>query len=348
MKKTSLTITILLVVPIGISYTIGSCKKHDRIINNTPLQQAIPAGFAPPSYTFDDNPLSEEAFQLGRKLFYDGRLSRDTGFPCSSCHQQIAVFGTYEHDRSHGYGMSHTLRNAPPLFNLAWQKELHWDGRFKSLYTEATQPILTHNEMAENFFTIIFRLQGDTQYQQMFKAAFGNPIVSEDKILKALAQFTGNITSSDSKYDRYKQGMAVFSASEVSGYQLFQAKCATCHPEPMFTDYSYRNIGLLIDSELKDYGRMRVTGNSEDSLKFRVPSLRNVNLTANYMHDGRFNTLLQVLNHYSSGIQNSTTLDPLLVNKIPLTSTEKSDLISFLKTLSDSTILYNSRFAKPQ
>jgi cytochrome c peroxidase len=348
MKKTWLTIAILIVAATGISYTIGSCKKHDRIINTTPLQQAIPAGFPPPSYTFDDNPLSEEAFQLGRKLFYDGRLSRDTGFPCSSCHQQIAVFGTYEHDRSHGYGMSHTLRNAPPLFNLAWQKELHWDGRFKSLYTEATQPILTHNEMAENFFTIIFRLQGDTQYQRMFKAAFGNPIVSEDKILKALAQFTGNITSSDSKYDRYKQGNAIFSASELSGYQLFQAKCATCHPEPMFTDYSYRNIGLLVDPELKDYGRMRITGKSEDSLKFRVPSLRNVNLTANYMRDGRFNTLLQVLNHYTSGIQNSATLDPLLVNKIPLTTTEKSDLISFLKTLSDSTILYNSRFAKPQ
>ena len=348
MKKPWLTITILIVGATGISYTIGSCKKHDRIINTTPLQQAIPAGFPAPSYTFDDNPLSEEAFQLGRKLFYDGRLSRDTGFPCSSCHQQIAVFGTYEHDRSHGYGMSHTLRNAPPLFNLAWQKELHWDGRFKSLYTEATQPILTHNEMAENFFTIIFRLQGDMQYQRMLKAAFGNPIVSEDKILKALAQFTGNITSSDSKYDRYKQGNAIFSSSESSGYQLFQAKCATCHPEPMFTDYSYRNIGLLVDPELNDYGRMRITGKSEDSLKFRVPSLRNVNLTANYMHDGRFNTLLQVLNHYTSGIQNSTTLDPLLVNKISLTTTEKSDLISFLKTLSDSTILYNSRFAKPQ
>lgn len=140
----------------------------------------------------------------------------------------------------------------------------------------------------------------------------------------------------------------MFSASELGGYQLFQAKCATCHPEPMFTDYSYRNIGLLVDPELNDYGRMRITGKSEDSLKFRVPSLRNVNLTANYMHDGRFNTLLQVLNHYTSGIQNSTTLDPLLVNKIPLTSSEKSDLISFLKTLSDSTILYNSRFAKPQ
>jgi cytochrome c peroxidase len=347
MKKSGLTIIILVAVAVVVSDLIGSCRKHERIINTTSLQQIIPPGFPAPSYSFNDNPLTEEAFQLGRKLFYDGRLSRDSNFPCSSCHQQIAIFGTYEHDRSHGYGMSHTLRNAPPLFNLAWQKELHWDGRFKSLYVEATQPILTHNEMAENFFTIIFRLSSDTQYQRMFTAAYGTAVITEDRILKALAQFTGTITSSDLRYDRYKRGDVTFNSSELSGYQIYQTKCATCHPEPMFTDYSYRNIGLPVDPELNDYGRMRITGKSEDSLKFKIPSLRNVNLTANYMHDGRFNTLLQVLNHYTTGIQNSPTLDPLLVNKIPLTTTEKTDLISFLKTLSDSSLLHNPRFAKP-
>jgi cytochrome c peroxidase len=348
MKRKWLAILILFILVIAISYLVGSCKKHDIIHYTTSLSQVIPAGFPQPVYTFQDNPLTEEGFQLGRKLFYDGRLSRDTGFPCSSCHQEIAVFGTYEHDRSHGYNFSHTLRNAPPLFNLAWQKELHWDGQFKSLYTEATQPILTHNEMAENFFTIIFRLGNDTAYKRMFKSAFGTPVVTEDRILKALAQFTGYITSSDSKYDRYKRGEVTLTASEQNGYQLYQTNCATCHPEPMFTDYSYRNNGLPVDSILNDYGRMRVTGKSEDSLKFKVPSLRNVYLTANYMHDGRFNTLMQVLNHYSTGIQNSLTLDPLLVNKIPLSPDEKTDLYNFLKTLSDSTILHNPRFSKPQ
>jgi cytochrome c peroxidase len=348
MKRKWLAILILFILVIAISYLVGSCKKHDIIHYTTSLSQVIPAGFPQPVYTFQDNPLTEEGFQLGRKLFYDGRLSRDTGFPCSSCHQEIAVFGTYEHDRSHGYNFSHTLRNAPPLFNLAWQKELHWDGQFKSLYTEATQPILTHNEMAENFFTIIFRLGNDTAYKRMFKSAFGTPVVTEDRILKALAQFTGYITSSDSKYDRYKRGEVTLTASEQNGYQLYQTNCATCHPEPMFTDYSYRNNGLPVDPILNDYGRMRVTGKSEDSLKFKVPSLRNVYLTANYMHDGRFNTLMQVLNHYSTGIQNSLTLDPLLVNKIPLSPDEKTDLYNFLKTLSDSTILHNPRFSKPQ
>ena len=348
MKRKWLTILILFSSIFIVSYLIGSCKKQDIVHPTTSLQQIIPAGFPQPVYTFQDNPLTEETFELGRKLFYDGRLSRDTGFPCSSCHQQTAIFGTYEHDRSHGYGMSHTLRNAPPLFNLAWQKELHWDGQFRSLYSEASQPILAHNEMAENFFTIIFRLGSDSSYERMFKSAFGTPVVTEDRILNALAQFTGYITSSDSKYDQYKKGQASFTTSEENGYQLYQSKCATCHPEPMFTDYSYRNIGLLVDPELNDYGRMRITGKSEDSLKFRVPSLRNVYLTANYMHDGRFNTLMQVLNHYSTGVQDGPTLDPLLVNKIPLTTDEKTNLYDFLKTLSDSALLTNPRFAKPQ
>lgn len=348
MKRKWFAIFLLMASAITVSYLLGSCKKHEIIHPATFLQQTIPAGFPAPAYKFEDNPLTEEAFQLGRKLFYDGRLSRDSAFPCSSCHQQIAVFGTYEHDRSHGYGMSHTLRNAPPLFNLAWQKELHWDGRFKSLFSEAAQPIQAHNEMAENFFTIIFRLGSDTQYTNMFRAAFGSPVVTEQRILQSLAQFTGTITSSESRYDRFKRGDVTFTVSELNGYQLYQTNCATCHPEPMFTDYSFRNIGLPVDPELNDYGRMRVTGQHEDSLKFKVPSLRNVNLTANYMHDGRFNTLMQVLNHYSSGVQNSPTLDPLLTNKIPLTPTEKTDLFAFLKTLSDSSMLHDPRFSKPQ
>src|SRR6266498_2572736 len=196
MKRKWLTIFFLFISAVTISYLAGSCKKHEILHITTSLQQPIPAGFPSPHYKFEDIPLTEEGFQLGRKLFYDGRLSRDSAFPCASCHQQIAVFGTYEHDRSHGYNFSHTLRNAPPLFNLAWQEELHWDGRFKSLYAEASQPILAHNEMAENFFTIIFRLGNDTQYHRMFEDAFGNSVITEDKILKALAQFTGTITSS--------------------------------------------------------------------------------------------------------------------------------------------------------
>ena len=345
MKKTLVVVFILFLNVCICSYLI-SCKKYDTG-PTTSLQQTIPAGFPDPFYKFADNPLTEEGFQLGRKLFYDGRLSLDGNFPCSSCHEQIGVFGTFDHDRSHGYGGSHTLRNAPPLFNLAWEKELHWDGAFKTLTDEANQPITTHSEMAENFLEVINRLRKDEEYKKMFARAFGSPAITGSAILKALAQFTGSIVSYNSRYDRMLMGQATFTAAEQNGYQLYQTKCASCHPAPMFTDYNYHNIGLPVDSLLNDFGRMRVTKKSEDSLKFRTPTLRNVELSNNYMHDGRFNTLTQVLNHYISGIQNGPTLDPLLVNKIPLTITERNELASFLRTLSDSSLLTNPRYAKP-
>jgi cytochrome c peroxidase len=200
--------------------------------------------------------------------------------------------------------------------------------------------------MAGNFFNILLRLAGDTSYHRLSRIVFGTPVLTEENIKKALAQFTGNITSANSKYDKVKNGIASFTAAETNGYTIFQNKCATCHPEPLFTDYSYRNIGLPVDPLLNDYGKMLVTGKSEDSLKFRVPSLRNVVLTSNYFHDGRMNTLSQVLDHYMTGIQPGPTLDPLLVNKIPLTPTEKNDVISFLKTLSDSSVLSDPRYKK--
>jgi cytochrome c peroxidase len=344
-KKTSLLIVGLVLAVLSSSYFI-SCKKYDTGPTTT-LQQIIPPGFPQPVYKFADNPLTEEGFELGRKLFYDGRLSLDGNFPCASCHQQSGIFGTFEHDRSHGYGGSHTLRNAPALFNLAWQKELHWDGAFKTLTDEANQPITTHSEMAGNFLEIINKLRKDEEYKKMFAKAFGSPAITGSAITKALAQFTGSIVSYNSRYDRMLNGQATFSNEEQHGYQLFQSKCISCHPPPMFTDYSYHNTGLPIDSFLFDFGRMRITHKSEDSLKFKTPSLRNVEMTSNYVHDGRFNTMYQVLNHYISGIQNSPTLDPLLVNKIPMTISERNDIVSFLRTLSDSSMLTNSRYSKP-
>jgi cytochrome c peroxidase len=215
-------------------------------------------------------------------------------------------------------------------------------------FPEASQPVLAHNEMAENFFTIIFRLGSDPGYRRIFKAAFGTPVITEDRILRAMAQFTVYIISSDSKYDQFKKDKQPSQRLSKMGINYTRPDAHPVNPEPMFTDYSYRNIGLPIDPELSDYGRMRITGKREDSLKFKVPSLRNVYLTANYMHDGRFNTLMQVLNHYSTGIQDGPTLDPLLVNKIPLTTGEETDLYNFLKTLSDSAMLTNPRFSKPQ
>lgn len=348
MRKTILTIFTLLISTISISYLLGSCRKEQKTNGLQGLQQEIPAGFPAASYTFSDNPLTKEGFELGRKLFYEPRLSIDNLTPCSSCHQQVAGFGTFQHDRSHGVNDSHTLRNAPVLFNLAWSSRYHWDGEFTTLQDAIAQPINGHIEMGESFRGVIDKLEADDAYRKEFKKVFGSPFIQPEHILKALSQFTGFLVSANSKYDRYKQGTAGFSAQELNGYNLYKVNCATCHPEPLFTDHSYRNIGLPVDNFLTDLGRMRITGKKEDSLKFKVPTLRNCNISSNYMHDGRFNTLGQCINHYRTGVQQSATLDPLLVNGITLTDAQADDLFQFLKTLTDSSFLKDPRFGKPQ
>lgn len=314
----------------------------------TPLAFVIPAGWPVPCYNFRNNPLTKEGVELGRQLFYDGRLSRDGNFPCASCHQPFAAFSTLEHPLSHGFNNQFTTRNAPGLFNLAWQKEFHWDGGINHLEVQPLTPITAPNEMAEDLGGLVRKLQKDTGYRRMFRAAFGEGAINTQRILKALAQFTVCLVSADSKYDRVKKGQAVFNQYEQAGYILFQQKCAACHKEPLFTDLSYRNTGLSLDSTLADYGRMRITGRREDSLKFKVPGLRNVYLTAPYGHDGRFGTLTAVLNHYSSGIVKSPTLDTLLKNGIPLSADDKFYLISFLGTLTDTTFVKDPRFAAPR
>lgn len=347
MQKTIITIFSLITFTITFSWLIGACRKEQKTNGLQLIQQEIPEGFPQPNYRFNDNPLSKEGFELGRRLFYDGRLSIDNLHPCSSCHEQKAGFGTFEHDRSHGVFDSHTLRNAPVLFNLAWSPYLHWDGEFTRLTDAAAQPINGHIEMGESYAGVINKIKDDPYYKEQFKTVFGSPFIRPEFILKALAQFTGYMVSANSKYDRYKKGTATFTAQEENGYQLYKAKCATCHPEPLFTDYSFRNIGLPVDGFLNDYGRMRITGKKEDSLKFKVPTLRNTYISSNYMHDGRFGTLLQCINHYRSGIQQSATLDPLLTNGIPLTNTEVNDLFVFLRALTDSSFLQDPRFARP-
>jgi cytochrome c peroxidase len=202
--------------------------------------------------------------------------------------------------------------------------------------------------MGETFEGVINKIKDDKEYQEQFNKIFRYPFIKPEFILKALAQFTGFMVSADSKYDYYIKNSITFTAQEDRGYQLFKSKCTTCHPEPMFTDNKFHNIGLPVDNFLKDYGRIRITGNKADSLKFKTPTLRNVYISSNYMHDGRFNTLLQCINHYRIGIQQSSTLDPLLTGGITLTNTEANDITVFLRTLTDSTFLKDPRFSKPQ
>lgn len=347
MRKSLLTISALVLLILLQSWLLTACKKEPGTKGLTPLTLAQPALFPAPHPVFQNNPLTQEGFELGRKLFYDPQLSADKLTPCSSCHQQLAAFGTYEHDRSHGVFGTHTLRNAPPLFNLAWSSTFHWDGEFVALEDEFTHPLTGSTEMGETYQQIIRYLENDPEYRAAFKKVFKSPFIQPVFIHKVLAQFTGSMVSAASKYDRVKAGTDHFTAQETNGYQLYTTHCAGCHPEPLFTDYSYRNTGLPVDPLLNDYGKMRISGNSSDSLKFRVPSLRNTYISANYMHDGRFNTLQQCLNHYRGNVQQSATLDPMLVNGIQLTNTECTELISFMRALTDSVFIRDTRYKKP-
>ncbi len=346
MKKT------FIILFLGIFITVCTCmnscsKKSDAVHTTTSLNFTIPAGFPEPQYKFEGNMLTSEGFELGKKLFYDGRLSKDGNFSCASCHQQFAAFATFDHDLSHGFNNQFTTRNAPALFNLVWQKEFQWDGGVNHIEVQPLAPITAANEMAEDINNVINKLKQDNGYKQLFKAAYGDDEINSQRMLKAITQFVGSLVSANSKYDKVKRGERSFTYAEQTGYAAFQAKCASCHKEPLFTDLSYRNNGMPLNKDLKDYGRMRITGKKEDSLKFKVPSLRNVYQSFPYGHDGRFYSLDNVLNHYSSGIQNSATLDPLLKNKISFTTEERYYLKIFLATLTDSSFIADKRFAQP-
>ncbi len=331
-------------------WMMEACKKTDRnnAVPATPLGITVPPGFPPIGDAYLNNPITQEGFDLGRKLFYDGRLSRDGFISCASCHQQFAGFATLDHNLSHGFDNQFTTRNAPGLANLAWYREFHWDGGIKNLEVQPLAPLTAPNEMAETVENVLNKLKQDEDYRKKFKAAFGTEEINSQLMLKSLSQFMGMLVSANSKYDKVKNGTATFTDAEQRGYTVFQLKCAACHKEPLFTDQSFRNTGLPADDFLKDIGRMRISNNREDSLKFKVPTLRNIYVTQPYGHDGRFYSIGAVIDHYRFNVINGPTTDPLVKNKIPVSDFEKLDLLVFLRTLTDTAFLNDKRFAQPQ
>jgi cytochrome c peroxidase len=301
--------------------------------------------FPTPVYNFENNPLSYNKFLLGKALFYDEYLSIDSTISCATCHEQPHSFGGHSSQFSTGVNNQVGTRNSPAIFNLAWNPTFMWDGGINHIEVMPIGPITNPVEMNETMANVVQKLQNSSRYRKLFKEAYGNEEVTDEKMLKALAQFLAMIISDQSKYDKVKRGEAAFTSTEQAGYDLFVQKCSACHTEPLFTDHNYRNNGL--DQTFTDLGRGLITGNSSDNGKFKVPSLRNVELTYPYMHDGRFFTLSQVLDHYHTGVQQSATLDPLLQTGIVLTSTEKQQLIAFLKTLTDYELLGNRWLMEP-
>lgn len=311
------------------------------------VELKMPKGFPKPNYTFEKNKITPDGFLLGRKLFYDNILSKDNSVSCGTCHQRIAAFAHIDHPLSHGIYVKIGTRNVPALQNLIWKDTYMWDGGVNNLEVQPINPITNPIEMDETMANVVEKLKHEKNYVAMFQKAFKDTLINSERLLKALTQFTGLMISNNSRYDKYIAGKDTFSASEKNGLKLFREKCSSCHVEPLFTDNSYRNNGIKPDTSLKDLGRGKITGSEKDMHTFKVPSLRNVELTYPYMHDGRYRKLKDVLNHYGNFANYDQKADVLL-NKIGnLTEHEKKDILSFLSTLTDKQFLYDRRFADP-
>lgn len=300
----------------------------------------------------EDNPLTVEGIYLGRKLFYDKRLSDDGTKSCASCHLQSSAFADPE-PFSQGITGERGTRNAMQVINMGWTPSLFWDGRASSLEAQAFGPVVNPVELNTTWPEVEERIADDRLYPVLFHMAFGEAGVDSVKISKAISQFERTLLSFNSRFDRYFYGDgAGFTESEANGYDIFfseRGDCIHCHAGPLLTDNEFRNNGL--DAMPLDEGRKAFTGLGSDLGKFKVPTLRNIEYTAPYMHDSRFETLEEVVEHYNSGVHSdSPNLDPEMHNAslgLNLTESEKQDLVNFLKTFSDPGFLVNPDFADP-
>ena len=308
-----------------------------------PVLFKVPVGWPSPVYDLKTNPLQPAVVHLGRVLFYDPLLSRNNKISCASCHSPYNAFAHVDHALSHGVDDRIGRRNAPAIMNLAWSKSFMHDGAILHLDMQPLFPITHPDEMGEQFDHVLSKMKQDSLYPLIFKDAFGDTSITGEHVLKAISQFMLTLVSCNARYDSVMRGESVFTAQEQRGYSLFKMHCASCHTEPLFTNDEFANTGLLIDTLIKDYGRMSVTKKSDESLKFKVPTLRNIEYTFPYMHDGRFKSLFEVLTHYDTGIQQSATLAAALQTPMHLSSNNRVDIMAFLLTLSDRPFLFDKR-----
>ena len=332
----------------------------------TPYALSVPAGFPVPVIPAD-NPLTNEGVALGRRLFYEKQLSRDGSMSCGSCHQQSKAF-TDGRAQAVGIDGGANPRGTMSLANLAWSTQLTWDGAFTALEKQAQKPIENATELHQPLAVGVGRLQASPQYPALFLAAFGTRTITPELTLKALAQFERTLVSAGSRYDQYRLTRQGFTPDELAGLQLYSthiapgvvrgAECFHCHTQPLLSSsYEGKFFNNGLDLTFADPGRGGLTGLAADQGKFIAPTLRNIALTAPYMHDGRFKTLEEVLDHYSDHVQMASPgLDNNLIqglNNPPfgthmdLTAEEKRQVIAFLQTLTDPDFTTNQQFADP-
>ncbi len=334
---------VLLLSAVLLLLTACSKKEVQDIPKATTDGWVRPAHFPEPVYRFGDNVYSKAGFELGRKLFFDPMLSRDGTISCASCHRQKDAFADGGAAFSMGIDGGISRRNSPVVFNMAWNKSFMWDGGVNHIEVMPLAPLTNPAEMGDNIKNIVRKLNQHPEYPTLFRQVFNRDTVDDQQMFWALAQYMSGLISANAKYDQNIKGTASLTTDEQEGLTLFRQHCASCHSEPLFTDYSFQNNG--IDHVFADSGRYRITRNDEDWGRFKVPTLRNVTLSGPYMHDGRFNSLEEVLAHYANGVQQSATLSPLLQKNgqpgLGLSDNEQQKIISFLHTLTDEEFVSN-------
>lgn len=325
---------------------IDNCNNH----NLTYFDLVYPSNFPSPNIP-NDNPTTFEGVNLGRHLFYDPILSSDNSVSCASCHKQEYAFGD---NTQYSFGVNNSIgsRNASTIINSAFQLEYDWDGKSSSLETQAIRPIFNEIELHNNNWTeIVERIELSEFYSEMFCQAFGSTDIDSLKILNAIAQFQRTIISTNSKFDKWLRGELAFTDEEIDGFNIFSTErgdCFHCHPIGLFTDNLFHNNGL--DETYTDLGRYEVTSNPLDQASFKSPTLRNIEFSSPYMHDGRFATLDEVIDFYDFGGYDSPNVDPLMKyvgQGLLLSQQEKDNLKAFLLTLSDDEFINNPDFSNP-
>jgi len=308
-----------------------------------------PKHFPQTVYNFKNNPQTIAGIELGRKLFYETQLSRDNSISCATCHLQYSGFTHVDHAVSHGIDGRIGTRNSPVLINLAWNTNFHWDGGVNSLDAQFLNPIQHPAEMDNTLQEVIDRLSRSNYYPNQFKKAFGSETITTPLLMKALSQFVLTFVSVNSKYDKMlrKEKDGAFTEQELNGYRIFQSNCTSCHKEPLLTNTFFASNNLPIDTAFNDLGRFSITKNPSDSFLFKIPTLRNIEFSYPYMHDGRFSKLKDVINYYSDNVSGQKRENHITA-PMHFSEHQKKDLLAFLLTLTDKEFLYNQKFSFPK
>lgn len=300
---------------------------------------ALPLHFPKPRHTLE---MDEAKFELGKQFFFDPVFSKDSSISCASCHHQRTAFAD---SRPLSLGVRGQIgkRNAPALQNLLWSNTFFWDGGVHNIDLIPLNPITNTKELDESMLHILWKINRSKNYVREAQRIYRSDTLTTYQVLEALTHYQAALISDRSKFDQYLIGKTKLSKEETEGYQLFQIKCGRCHQGPLQSDYSFRNNGLYKVSDT-DMGRYEISLIEADKGKFKVPSLRNIEVTAPYMHNSAFSTLDAVLEHYASGIRYSPSLDSGLRNGIRFERGEKEKIIAFLRTLTDREFLNDRRF----